>query len=314
MTEPMHLLSLGAGVQSSTAALMAACGELTPMPYAAVFADTTKEPKSVYDWLDWLEQQLPFPVYRVSAGDLGEDSTKIRISKKTGQTYCRTLIPAFVAKPNGGRSLLGRKCTAEYKVREIVKKARELVGKDSMKLFRATFKGDLKAISLAEKNEEQIPLDEWRRCQEGAIVHTWIGISLDEIGRVKESRDPWTKSVFPLLRKRMTRDNCNEWMMARFGKVPPKSACKWCPFHDDEYWLWQKNNEPLEFAESVQFEKDLNYSNSQATGTAKLAGPVFLHESLIPLDEIDFESRLRQPESRQRTLAFADECEGLCGQ
>ena len=39
-----NIISLGAGVQSTTMALMAACGELLPMPDAAVFADTQDEP------------------------------------------------------------------------------------------------------------------------------------------------------------------------------------------------------------------------------------------------------------------------------
>jgi len=55
-TEPLHIISLGAGVQSSTMALMAAAGEITPMPTAAIFADTQDEPASVYRWLDWLEK------------------------------------------------------------------------------------------------------------------------------------------------------------------------------------------------------------------------------------------------------------------
>ena len=68
-----HFISLGAGVQSSAMAFMAAHGEITPMPEAAIFADTQAEPQSVYDWLDWLEKQLPFPVYRVTKGDLWKD-------------------------------------------------------------------------------------------------------------------------------------------------------------------------------------------------------------------------------------------------
>ena len=61
MSEPLHIISLGAGVQSSTMALMAAAGEITPMPTCAIFADTQDEPASVYKWLDWLEPKLPFP-------------------------------------------------------------------------------------------------------------------------------------------------------------------------------------------------------------------------------------------------------------
>jgi hypothetical protein len=47
----MRVVSLGAGVQSTTMALMAAHGELTPMPDAAIFADTGWEPKAVYEHL-----------------------------------------------------------------------------------------------------------------------------------------------------------------------------------------------------------------------------------------------------------------------
>ncbi len=50
----LRVLSLGAGVQSTTLALMIEKGEI-PMVDAAIFADTGAEPKAVYDHLDWLE-------------------------------------------------------------------------------------------------------------------------------------------------------------------------------------------------------------------------------------------------------------------
>ena len=40
MEKELNIISLGAGVQSSTMALMAAHGELTPQPDYAIFADT----------------------------------------------------------------------------------------------------------------------------------------------------------------------------------------------------------------------------------------------------------------------------------
>ena len=43
----IRIISLGAGVQSTVMALMAAKGEITPMPDCAIFADTGYEPEGV---------------------------------------------------------------------------------------------------------------------------------------------------------------------------------------------------------------------------------------------------------------------------
>ena len=76
---PLTILSLGAGVQSSTLALMAARGLVTPMPDCAIFADTGWEPAAVYTWLAWLETQLPFPVHRVGDANLREQQVTARM-------------------------------------------------------------------------------------------------------------------------------------------------------------------------------------------------------------------------------------------
>src|ERR1700689_4566645 len=102
-----HFISLGAGVQSSTMALMAATRELNPMPDGAIFADTMNEPKEVYQWLEWLEHQLAFPIYRVSAGDLMAESLRLRTSGKTGNTYLAISLPVFL-DVNGGKGMAPR--------------------------------------------------------------------------------------------------------------------------------------------------------------------------------------------------------------
>lgn len=112
----MNILSLGAGVQSSTLALMAAKGEIAPMPDAAIFADTGWEPRKVHEYLDWLEKQLPFPVYRVMHKDglLAGLQGNGRVAS----------VPFFTG--NGG--MAWRQCTMEYKVIPVQKKTRELLG------------------------------------------------------------------------------------------------------------------------------------------------------------------------------------------
>ena len=91
-----RILSLGAGVQSSTLALMIARGELPPID-AAIFADTGWEPPKVYLWLDWLEKQLPFPVHRVQRGNLRQDALN-RSKPASGRVAaCQGIFPQIAA-------------------------------------------------------------------------------------------------------------------------------------------------------------------------------------------------------------------------
>ena len=117
----MNILSLGAGVQSSTLALMAAKGLITPMPDAAIFADTGWEPKKVHEYLDWLEKQLPFPVYRVMHKD-----GLLEALKGEGRYAA---VPFFTSNGGMGR----RQCTNEFKLIPIRKKTREILGYEPYK-------------------------------------------------------------------------------------------------------------------------------------------------------------------------------------
>lgn len=221
MSEPLHVISLGAGVQSSTMALMAARGELTPMPAAAVFADTQREPPSVYRWLEWLTPRLPFPVHRVTVGDLGAAELRIRTSGRTGRRYRRGLIPGYLS---GGAPSF-RHCTQEFKLRPIYRAYRQLAG-------------------VAPRRHE-------------IQVVQWIGISLDEAARMKPSRLRWCENTWPLVDCNMTRRACREWMAAHGYPQPPRSACDFCPYHSDAEWNRLKHEEPAAFASAVAFERDV---------------------------------------------------------
>lgn len=275
MSEPVHIISLGAGVQSSTMALMAAAGEIKPMPVAAIFADTQAEPAGVYRWLDWLEKQLPYPVHRVTVGNLREDELRIRRSKKSGKLYLKSSIPAFLLKPDGSKGLLGRRCTSDYKIVPLQRKVKELVG-----IKRAT--KDVRAI-------------------------VWVGISRDEAHRMKPSRVTYIENRWPLIDLNMTRQGCLKWMEAHGYPLPPRSACTFCPFHSDEEWRKLKTESPSEFAQVVDFEKRLQDAASQQE---TLRGTPYLHESCQPIGTVDVtEKRL----GYQQVSLFGNECEGMCG-
>lgn len=172
--EPIHIISLGAGVQSSTMALMAAAGEITPMPSFAVFADTGDEPGGVYRWLSKLESMIPFKVIRCQhpKGSLSSNLFARGFSQ----------IPAY-QKTGKGVSIGKRQCTSKWKIIPVNRAIRAAIG--------ATGK----------------------RLAAGSVV-VWKGISVDEAHRMKPSRDAWQIARFPLIEKGLSRADCLQWLSA----------------------------------------------------------------------------------------------------
>ena len=125
----IEIISLGAGVQSTTMALMAAHGEITPMPDAAIFADTGAEPRAVYEHLTWLRSSnvLPFPVHVVQAGNILDDAHGALDGRAHRHGRAAT-APYFTMGRDGKAAPLRRQCTGAYKVDPINALLREMVG------------------------------------------------------------------------------------------------------------------------------------------------------------------------------------------
>jgi hypothetical protein len=300
-----HILSLGAGVQSSTLALMAARGEVilnrrgdsesgdferasgssrvgSPAPVhldAAIFADTQDEPASVYKWLEWLKAEVarspyPYPIHTVTAGRLSDRELQLRVSKKSGKTYRKTAIPAFAKNDDGSTGIVSRKCTTDHKVIPILREAKEIGG-----------------ISRGQKT---------------VGVVQWIGISLDEVHRMKMSREPWAENVWPLVDMRMRRHDCLLWMERNGYPRPPRSSCVFCPYHSNAEWRRLKTEEPAEFQRAIEFERQMQVA---ATGDQAMTSVPFLHSSCVPLDQVD----LSTLEDHGQMSLWGNECEGMCG-
>jgi hypothetical protein len=275
-----NVISLGAGVQSSTMALMASRGELLDIKVDfAVFADTQDESKKVYDWLDWLEGQLSFPVYRVTKGKLSDGTLEMRTTKD-GRKFSNTNIPFYTLSTDGSKGIIPfRSCTVDYKIKPILKELRARCG--------------------------------IKRGQKIATVTSLIGISYDEMQRMKDSRDAFVVNRWPLVELKMKRADCIKWMKDRGYPEPPRSSCVYCPFHSNREWARLKTEEPDEFAKACDFERDLQTAKQNSDN---FNSTPFLHNSRIPLDQVDFRSRIEKDQDRgQGLLSFQDECDGMCG-
>lgn len=68
------------------------------------------------------------------------------------------------------------------------------------------------------------------------IVEQWIGITLDEWQRAKDSDVQYIKHAFPLLDRNMTRQDCLNYLKRHNLPVPGKSSCTFCPYHSRIAW------------------------------------------------------------------------------
>ncbi len=248
----MKIISLGAGVQSTTLYLMSCRGVLERAD-CAIFADTQWEPRWVYEHLELLRNES-IPIAMVSIGN-------IRDAALSSTRFAS--MPVVTKNEDGVIARLRRQCTREYKVEPIQRKCRDL--------------------GATAKNPIEI----------------WIGISVDEVHRMKDSRVQYTQHRWPLIEQRMDRQQCKTWLAQNWPHGVRKSSCIGCPYHDDQYWQDLKDSSPAEFDDAVQFDKKIRH-------LPRVRDETFLHRSAQPLGEIEFTNRAQLD-------LFSEECEGYCG-
>lgn len=276
------VLSLWAGVQSSTLLLLACQGQLEK-PDAAIFADTGWEPQGVYEHLWWLAEQAytaGISLVVASKGNLREDALRARVRGTLAEGSRAAPMPLFTRSPEGKIGMIRRQCTKEYKLEVVHRAIRDMLG-----------------------------IEKGHRMPPDIMVRQWIGISIDEKQRMRLSPHRWMTNEYPLigwpsassLGSTWTRAHCLEWFHERYPlRSLPRSACIGCPFHSDAEWREMKEERPSEFADACSFDRTIRDHGG-------LRGATFLHRSCLPLTEIDF-SRAEEGQ-----LSFGNECLGMCG-
>ena len=214
----LNILSLGAGVQSSVMALMAARGELDDLapcnppqkilddaafasrariapplpfdtrpphiPHVAVFADTGWEPPAVYKHLKWLKKELesrknPHPIRVVTVSNRTRDE---------GKGAKGTIREDLIA----GKNSTGQNF---FSVPVFVK------GKDGERtiIVRRQCTREYKLEPLRRAVRRLMGLRPRQVVPHNKKTIQWIGISTDEIQRAKHSRDAWLINRWPLI-------------------------------------------------------------------------------------------------------------------
>lgn len=292
----IRVLSLGAGVQSSTLLLMAAAGELPEPIDAWLFADPQWERRETYEWLsrlcgvpyeswwdeDGREHWRAVPgAYRGGLAGMwgmvvtsGSIRSSVYEAKSTGTRYAT--MPLYTLSYNGRMGRQRRQCTREFKIEPQVQQIRTWIG--------------LVPGQVGPKEP---------------VVEQWFGITTDEVTRATDSKYRYIRHRYHFLDIGWSRGHCEAWCAAR-GLHPPKSACTGCGYRRNPEWRRMKEEAPQEFADAVAFDRFIR------EGQRGLRAHAFLHDSRRPLDQVDFST---DEELGQSGLfdGFANECEGMCG-
>lgn len=216
---PMHVLSLGAGQQSSDMYIRATLGSILPRPHYAIFADTGNERQRVYGQLwqlsEWAHRQpCPIPILIVRRGHIVLDSLRALAYEDQ-----RWIGPNMFSGETGGPIL--KKCTREYKVAPKEKEIRRL----------------MKAGGFD-------------------TVVDWRGLTMEELSRVKPDKRNYFYVRWPLLELRLRRGDCERHAFDVTGIHFTWSACKVCPARcaDVRSMREIKENEPEAWKEIVEFD------------------------------------------------------------
>lgn len=269
----LRVLSLGLGLQSVTLAFMSARGDL-PMLDAAIFADTGDEKRATYAYLDYLRDRVPFPIIvaRRPGPSLGDYQIATTALPKQG----RPLIPYYTVDTDGTNGMLPKQCNSDWKKRvvhrEIARMVRERMG-------------------VARLPSEP-------------VVEEWLGMTLDELQRLSTSEKRYIHHRYPLVEDaiRFKRAQCTAWLLERQYRLPPRSACKFCPFQRNDEWRDMRDHHPLDFADAI------NFDNATRVPHVGFSGQAFIHRQRVPLADAD----LSTPEDHGQATMFG--CgEGICG-
>ena len=276
-----RVISYGAGTQSTAMLLMGLTGKLHSKPDFAIFADTGGEPKEVYDYLalikDYVKKEFDFDIIIVKPKTNIIEDLLNPVTSKNGNTYIKNQPPLFIKRNDDGNIyMIQRICTEKYKINP----------------FHRYIK---KRLHIKSNNPEQ-----------SKMLELWMGISMDEMQRMKKSQDWYSILRYPLIEMEMVRNESIK-LVERFGlPTPPRSACTFCPYHNDHEWKRIKKNFPDEFQKVVELEIQVQEGLKHKPA---IKGIPYFHRSCKNIGDVNFGEE-------QYDLfgdGFLNECDGVCG-
>jgi hypothetical protein len=248
--QTVHVISWGGGTQSTALMLKMLDGEIKDadgnviVPDYIIFADTGNESKMTYAQVYKVQKYIEETYGREiiitrRTKELLPDEEIIRMVKSgemTGTSYRSSkhadlyqnqllfykgvlnradIVPHWVINKDGNiGKLMGRQCTATYKIGQIMTELRERIGMIRFNHKRIRFK-------------------------------MYIGFTVDEIMRVKPNPLDYVDNLFPLVDLGMSKIDCIDYVKDKLGFRPVSSVCDICYANnfDKVYEIYKNDKE-----------------------------------------------------------------------
>ena len=252
-----NLVNVSGGVQSTTMFHLSVNGDL-PIPDMCICADTGWERKSSYQTVQGLisianDKGIPFFIVR--DGNIREQAIESSNPDSTYPDYRDKDGFGFIKMPvfsRGGNNLSKvrmskKQCTTDFKIRPMRRFLLEKYGKKEH-------------------------------------FNQWIGISLDEVTRMKKSNLKSVSFYYPLVEKRWTRNSCVLYLHKHGIPIPDKSACIGCPLHSDAMWLSLTDEEKQD---AIDFDETIRDIESHKDNTPKSKKVIKEQLDLLDMEKVD---------------------------
>lgn len=285
MKNTLIAISLGWGVQSFALAAMSALGELPPVD-VAIHADTTWERRETYEfaarWTPWLEERgvrvvtvrgnrTDAVVQKNTKAVLLPAFTRYAEEQYTafdndGEIVRRLDSPIVIAKAGDPAGILRRQCTSEWKILPI------------------------RRWLQAHRNKQPVKL--------------WLGVTLDEIARMKPSKVKYITNCYPFIemfKPPMSRWQVSRWLEETGLEIPVKSSCVFCIYHSQEIWREIKMTDNGDWEKAIAVDKAIRHKRPEYV--------CYVHEDRVPLPDVD----LRNERDHGQLGLWDDICDsGYC--
>lgn len=148
------------------------------------------------------------------------------------------------------------------------------------------------------------PIRRWLQAnRDGKPVETWLGITLDEIQRMKPSNVKYTNNYYPfveMINPPMSRWQVIRWLNDNGLGIPVKSSCIFCPYHDRETWREIKMSSNGDWARAVEVDETIRHKRPDYVA--------YVHRDRVPLVDVD----VRNETDHGQLSLWDEECEGYC--